>query len=65
MPIYEYECEAGHRFERYGALGGEQSPTCPHCGRPARRVPALVNLKKNAGIWIFDRRTGRDILHDR
>ena len=33
MPIYEYECEAGHRFERYGALGGEQSPTCPHCGR--------------------------------
>ena len=36
MPIYDYQCRCGHRFEQVVKLG--ETPACPACGhaRPER-----------------------------
>ena len=33
MPIYEYECEAGHRFEELHSIEARNSVVCPTCKR--------------------------------
>ncbi len=65
MPIYEYECEKGHIFEALILNPKDENLVCPKCGGPVRRIISVPNLKENAGIYVFDRRTGRDILHDK
>lgn len=30
MPLYEYECECGHKFEML--IFGSEQPRCPKCG---------------------------------
>lgn len=35
MPLYEYRCTDGHRFERMVRLDGSDAPTaCPECVDP-------------------------------
>lgn len=43
MPIYEYRCGCGHRFEELQPLGAA-APGCPACGRQALKVPSRVSL---------------------
>ena len=50
MPIYEYQCTCGERFEKFqrGATGGESSP-CPHCGATAPRAISMFAAPRGAG----------------
>ena len=50
MPIYEYQCACGERFEKFqrGASGGESS-VCPHCGATAQRALSLFATPRGAG----------------
>ena len=50
MPIYEYQCTCGERFERFqrSAAGGESS-ACPACGNPAPRALSLFAAPRGAG----------------
>jgi putative FmdB family regulatory protein len=38
MPLYDFECPAGHVTEKRAGLSDEAMP-CPLCGESARRVP--------------------------
>ncbi len=34
MPLYEYECEGGHRFEELSSIEGRYDTVCPLCKHP-------------------------------
>jgi len=36
VPIYEYECQGGHRFERYKQMQDRHDASCPECDKPVR-----------------------------
>jgi putative FmdB family regulatory protein len=40
MPIYEYACGCGHRFEKLAKAVDSPAPPCPACGGVPRRRPA-------------------------
>src|SRR5687767_7044331 len=50
MPIYEYQCTCGERFERFqrSAVGGETS-ACPSCAAAAPRALSMFAAPRGAG----------------
>ncbi len=42
MPIYEYECESGHRFERLRSIEERYKVICPEC---EESVHILISLQ--------------------
>jgi len=36
MPLYEYECEGGHRFEEFHRIADRHNAVCPECGKPGK-----------------------------
>ncbi len=36
MPLYEYECEEGHRFEAFSSIENRNDVVCPDCKRAVR-----------------------------
>jgi len=65
MPLYEYECAQGHRFEAIRKVGGKASTKCPVCSARTRRLLSRPTLLHNRGIHIFDRESKEEILHNR
>lgn len=57
MPIYEYECENKHRFEKWQSINDEPLKECPTCGSSVRKVlhPAGI-IFKGSGWYITDSR---------
>lgn len=57
MPIYEYRCEKGHKFEELHSLQ-ETVDKCKICEGPVKKIisnfsyPRLWNGK---GVWVLDR----------
>jgi putative FmdB family regulatory protein len=43
VPLYDYRCERGHRFEAMAPLAASDTATCP-CGAAAGKVPSRVTL---------------------
>ena len=56
MPTYEYECPAGHEFEKFQKMTDKPRAKCPTCGKAATRKisggSALVF--KGSGFYITD-----------
>ena len=56
MPTYEYECPAGHVFEKFQKMTDKPRAKCPACGKAATRKisggAALVF--KGSGFYITD-----------
>lgn len=53
MPIYEYACGCGYRFERLSAIADADAPplVCPACGADGcRRVPSAAALLGRAAV---------------
>lgn len=52
MPIYEYACGCGHRFERLARIAdADAPPACPACGTAdCRRVPSVAALLGRAAV---------------
>lgn len=48
MPIYEYGCACGNRFERLVARPDTPPPACPGCGGVPRRLPSVFALSGRA-----------------
>jgi putative FmdB family regulatory protein len=65
MPIYEYECKNGHRIELIQRIGENCLVKCPICKEMTQKIISAPEIPRNRGIWIFDRKTKRDILHDK
>lgn len=48
MPLFDYSCTCGHRFEKLVASWREGNPACTACGRPSHRLPSRVSLTGGA-----------------
>ena len=58
MPLYDYRCENGHRYEAQEPFGSPATQPCRRCGSPAQRVltaPAIAF--KGSGWYKTDSRT--------
>lgn len=56
MPLYEFQCTCGHKFELICSVSGENRPSdvCPLCKSPQiRRVISAPNIKVKDGTPKF------------
>jgi len=53
MPLYEYECEAGHRFEEIQKFSDDPLEQC-HCGAIAKRVLCASSFSLKGDGWYRD-----------
>src|SRR6476660_9075136 len=60
MPIYEYRCSNGHRFEVLQKIADEPITACEECGAPAARVlhPVAIHFK-GSGFYSTDYGRGK------
>lgn len=65
MPLYEYECAMGHRFEALQSVKDKPLKRCSVCSANARRAISQPTLLHNRGIHVFDRVTKDDALRSR
>ena len=56
MPTYEYQCPAGHEFERFQKMTDKPRAKCPVCGRAAtRKISGGAGLLfRGSGFYITD-----------
>lgn len=60
MPTYDYECEAGHRYERRESFGSPTTHACERCGKLAKRqLSAPPLIFKGGGWYVTDSRNSR------
>ncbi len=65
MPLYEYECRHGHRFETIQNVKDKPLRRCAICLAAVRRAISQPTLLHNRGIHVFDRVTKEDALRGR
>ncbi len=55
MPIYEYACDGGHRFERRQGFDATPIAVCPTCEAPSARVIHAPTVHyKGSGFYTTD-----------
>jgi putative FmdB family regulatory protein len=55
MPVYEYGCEAGHRFEVSQKFSDAPITTCQACAQPVSKlISAPAIMFKGSGWYITD-----------
>jgi len=55
MPLYEYECEAGHRFELIRKFSDPPLESCPTCGAAVHKLISSPAFQfKGTGWYITD-----------
>jgi putative regulatory protein, FmdB family len=65
MPLYEYECAKGHRFEAIQKVTDKPLRRCYVCAGSAKRAVSQPTLLHNRGVHVFDRVTKDDALRAR
>ena len=65
MPLYEYECTKGHRFEAIQKPSEKPLRRCSICPAAAKRTISKPTLLHNRGVHVFDRLTKDDALRSR
>jgi len=55
MPLYEYECANGHRFEKIQKFSDPLQTTCPTCGASVQKLMSSPAIQfKGTGWYITD-----------
>jgi putative FmdB family regulatory protein len=55
MPLYEYECEVGHRFELIRKFADPPLDKCPQCGSPVHKLMSSPAFQfKGTGWYVTD-----------
>lgn len=55
MPLYEYECDNGHRFEKIQKFSDPLVSECPTCGAPVHKLMSSPAIQfKGSGWYITD-----------
>ena len=55
MPLYEYECDNGHRFEKIQKFSDPPLTACPTCGTAVRKLFSSPAIQfKGSGWYITD-----------
>jgi len=62
MPLYDYKCAEGHRFERFVALADFTSPQTCDCGAPTHRLIVAPMIARSDVIAPIMGADGK--LHD-
>jgi putative FmdB family regulatory protein len=44
MPLYDYRCEQGHRFEAMAPIATSDRCACPACGSDGVKVPSRISI---------------------
>lgn len=57
MPLYEYECEGGHKFEGLKSMSDRHNCVCPYCDKPPRLLISQL-ARRN----FFDKRISLTVL---
>jgi putative FmdB family regulatory protein len=65
MPLYDYECSKGHRFEAIQKVSDQPLKKCITCAAAARLAISRPTLLHNRGVHVFDRVTKDDALRRR
>ena len=65
MPLYEYQCKKGHRFEAIQKVTDKPLKRCERCPAPVKRTISQPTLLHNRGVHVFDRVTKDDALRAR
>ena len=65
MPLYEYKCTKGHRFEAIQSVHERPLTRCSICSARAKREISQPTLLHNRGVHVFDRVTKDDALRSR
>ena len=45
MPLYEYECESGHRFDEFHSMDNRNKVSCPACNSPVHIKISLYSFR--------------------
>jgi putative FmdB family regulatory protein len=55
MPLYEYVCDNGHRFELIRKFSDPPLEKCPTCGAPVHKQQSAPAIQfKGSGFYITD-----------
>jgi putative FmdB family regulatory protein len=55
MPLYEYVCDNGHRFELIRKFSDPPLDKCPTCGAPVHKQQSAPAIQfKGSGFYITD-----------
>ncbi len=55
MPLYEYQCDNGHRFEVIQKFSDAPIATCPTCGAPVHKLLSAPAIQfKGSGWYVTD-----------
>jgi putative FmdB family regulatory protein len=55
MPLYEYQCDNGHRFEKIQKFSDPLVDVCPTCGAPVHKLISSPAIQfKGTGWYITD-----------
>jgi putative FmdB family regulatory protein len=55
LPLYEYRCAKGHRFEKIEPITAKPVQKCPKCGARAERLLGAPALQfKGSGWYVTD-----------
>src|ERR1700752_570352 len=55
MPLYEYTCDNGHRFELIRKFSAPPLEVCPTCGAPVHKLMSSPAIQfKGSGFYITD-----------
>ena len=54
MPLYEYECISGHRFEEIQKFADDPVECCPVCGSEASRLMSTSSFSLKGEGWYRD-----------
>ena len=55
MPVYEYRCGNGHRFELFQSMSEDPVSSCVECGATAERVLSAPAVHfKGSGFYTTD-----------
>jgi len=43
LPLYEYQCPCGIRFEAFNSVENRETTNCPECGGTAMKIMSVVH----------------------
>jgi putative FmdB family regulatory protein len=58
MPIYEFLCECGNRFEKLCKIDDNSVSQCPKCGEESRRVMSTFQRGRSSSSSGMDYSAG-------
>lgn len=63
MPLYEYECEGGHRFEEFHSIDERHNGSCPMCKKPVRLLISLSGFRFAEPLTVYQDLGGHGDRH--